>query len=217
MTSVSLHEEVTPTSIVNLDVLQQRVAAMRMLNDPVTGRSASVEELCSAWEALQKHRRREALIVFPLWSGMELSWAGPSMFQSVSPHVGVPDPPATSAEERQPVQGPRHRPCSPLLVRSEEGQVGPPEGTTIALLGPLGIPPFDRKHYKHSCEGINYEGFTKNTMQVWLGEVFSQGKPTGTKVALKLYDERVLSYYMNRNAFQNGSIRYAGGMEDVTR
>lgn len=30
-------------------------------------------------------------------------------------------------------------------------------------------------------------------MQVWLGEVFVQDKATGHKVALKLYDERVMA------------------------
>lgn len=207
-----MYEGVVPTSIVSLDVLHQYLAS----EDVLAGRSPiskpNVQQLCEAWAALQGYRRREALVLSPLRPGLILAWAGTCLFPSTRPATVSGDPSMAASKQDVGISGVSTRACTPLLQQDEAGQVGPPGDTSIMLLGPLGITPI---HMSEEYDGglPPYEVSARNSMQVWLGEVFHGGKSSGIKVALKLYDERVLSPEVNRASFHEGEVRYVPGME----
>lgn len=224
-----LHEGVAPNRIVNLQALRDFIATQQALEEPdvIQTHPASEDELCSAWEAFQSHRRREALILSPLQPGTVLSWSGSSLFPSVTDSAidaGEARQPTTTedpdrqstgqATGQQAIEQMNKRICVPLLRRGNDDQVGPPSDTSIRLSGVLGVLPFVRPIFKYSYEGDNLYGFSTNRMQVWVGEVYQEGRNMGQKVVLKLYDERVLAPKMKGAALGTGERSDAYGMED---
>lgn len=153
-------------------------------------RRVGPELLRQTFEIKMERSRARALVLLPLYSGLQLSWKGQDLYSTALPGAiaSLLDPNAGEIETQSGYHAVTD--ASGMQVSTMTHSMASthvPPGTILRLVAPLGVPV---SSVTTPADDI-LESYVVNHSQVWQVEMIHNGVVHNQKLALKLYDDRL--------------------------